>query len=66
LAKVKLLLRKAGGRTREALLEPRGKALDAVSTSDARGFFEHRRYCPTAKASRREGAGNDVPTPVLD
>jgi transposase len=43
-AKLKALLRKAGVRTREALLEAMGRALDAVSVSDARGFFEHRGY----------------------
>jgi transposase len=43
-AKLKLLLRKAGARTREALLEAMGKALDAVTAQDARGFFEHRGY----------------------
>jgi transposase len=48
-AKLKTLLRKAGGRTREALLEAMGKALDAVTASDARDFFEHRGYRTTAQ-----------------
>ena len=48
-AKIKALLRKAGARTREALLEAMGGALDAVSASDARGFFEHRGYRPLAQ-----------------
>jgi transposase len=48
-AKLKVLLRKAGGRTREALLEAMGRALDAVTPSDARGFFEHRGYRPLAQ-----------------
>ena len=43
-AKIKALLRKAQARTREALLEAMGRALDAVTASDARGFFEHRGY----------------------
>ena len=43
-AKLKALLRKAEARTREALLEVMGRALDAVTASDARGFFEHRGY----------------------
>jgi transposase len=43
-AKLKVLLRKAGARTREALLEAMGRALDAVTPSDARGYFEHRGY----------------------
>ena len=48
-AKLKALLRKAGARTRDALLEAMGRALDAVSASDARGFFEHRGYRPLAQ-----------------
>jgi transposase len=43
-AKLKALMRKAGARTREALLEAMGRALDALTASDARGFFEHRGY----------------------
>ncbi len=48
-AKIKALLRKAEARTREALIEAMGKALEAVSASDARGFFEHRGYRPLAQ-----------------
>jgi transposase len=48
-AKIKALLRKAGGRTREALLEAMGRALDTVTASDARGFFDHRGYRPLAQ-----------------
>jgi transposase len=48
-AKIKALLRKARSRTREALLEAMGRALDAVTASDARGFFEHRGYRPLAQ-----------------
>ena len=48
-AKLKVLLRRAGARTREALIEAMGRALDAVTASDARGFFEHRGYCATAQ-----------------
>ena len=39
----------AGARTREALLEAIGRALDAVTADDARGYFgyfEHRGYRP--------------------
>lgn len=43
-AKLKTLLRKAGARTHEALIEAMGRALEAVTASDARGFFEHRGY----------------------
>jgi transposase len=48
-AKIKALLRKAGARTREALLEAMGEALDTVTASDVRGFFEHRGYRATAQ-----------------
>lgn len=43
-SKVKALLRRAGARTREALLEALGAALDAVTARDTRGFFEHCGY----------------------
>jgi transposase len=45
----KALLRKAGARTREALVEAMGGALEAVTANDARGFFEHRGYHATAQ-----------------
>jgi transposase len=48
-AKLKALLRRAGARTREALIEAMGRALDAVTGSDARGFFEHCDYRATAQ-----------------
>ena len=43
-SKVKRLMRKAEARTREALIEARGKALSAVSAREALGFFEHGGY----------------------
>ena len=43
-AKLKALLRRAGARTCEALMEAIGRDLDALTASDARGFFEHRGY----------------------
>ena len=43
-AKLKALLRRARTRTRKALPEALGRALEAVTVSDARGFFEHRGY----------------------
>jgi transposase len=43
-AKLKALLREAGARTREALIGSMGRALEAVTAKDARGFFEHRVY----------------------
>jgi transposase len=48
-SKLKALLRRAGARTREALMEAMGRALDAVTVKDARGFFEHRGYHATAQ-----------------
>jgi len=48
-SKLKGLLRKAGARTREALIEAMGRALDAVAASDARGFFEACGYRATAQ-----------------
>ena len=38
-AKLKALLRRAGARTRAALIEAMGLALNAVTASDARGFL---------------------------
>ena len=43
-SKVKALVRKARTRTREALVEALGAALDAVTARDARGFLEHCGY----------------------
>lgn len=43
-AKIKNLLRKAGARVREALVEAIGMALSEVSEADARAFIEHCGY----------------------
>lgn len=43
-SKIKALLRKAKARTRTALVEAIGRALDAVSGKDARGWFAHCGY----------------------
>jgi transposase len=43
-AKIKSLLRKAEGRTREALVKALGEAISAVSSKDARGFLKHCGY----------------------
>ena len=43
-SKVKGILRRAEARTREALIEAMGRALEAVSARDARGFFGHCGY----------------------
>jgi transposase len=47
-AKIKNLLRKAAARTKEALVEAIGATLSAVTAADARSFFEHAGYRPTA------------------
>jgi transposase len=43
-SKIKGLIRKAQARTREALIEAMGLALEAVSAREARGFFDHCGY----------------------
>jgi transposase len=43
-SKVKGMLRRAEARGREALIEAMGKALRAVTSRDAGGFFAHRGY----------------------
>ena len=39
-------MRKAEARTREALVEAMGRALDAVMVGDVRAFFAHCGYRP--------------------
>jgi transposase len=43
-SKIKSALRKAGARTREALIEALGVAISAVTARDAQGFFKHSGY----------------------
>ena len=43
-SKIKGALRKAGARTREALIEALGAAISAVTAGDAQGFFKHGGY----------------------
>jgi len=45
-SKIKQLVRKAGARVREALVEAIGRALRAVTIEDAAGWFAHAGYCP--------------------
>ena len=45
-SKVKTFLRHQGARTREALQEAIGQALDLITTHDARGWFQHCGYEP--------------------
>ncbi len=47
-AKLKGLLRKSGARSHEALVEAMGRALDAITVGDARGFFGHCGYRASA------------------
>ena len=48
-SKIKGMVRQAGARTKDALVEVLGEALLAVSSRDARGYFEHAGYCPQAQ-----------------
>jgi len=50
-SKVKAHLRKAAARTRGALVEAMGRALDAVTAQDARGWFGHCGYPLDAQPS---------------
>ncbi len=45
-SKIKHIVRKAGARPREALLEAIGRALSAVTPEDAAGWFAHAGYEP--------------------
>jgi transposase len=48
-SKIKGMLREAGARTKDALVEALGEALSAISVQDARGYFEHAGYRPRAQ-----------------
>jgi DDE superfamily endonuclease len=48
-SKIKGMVRRAGARTKEALVEVLGEALSAISARDARGYFEHAGYRPQAQ-----------------
>ncbi len=50
-SKVKLLLKKAACRTREALVEEIARALEAVTSRDAGGYFAHCGYRVEAQCS---------------
>jgi len=43
-AKFESMLRQAGARTKDALVDVMGEALSAISAQDARGYFEHAGY----------------------
>jgi transposase len=45
-AKIKGMLRQAGARTKDTLVDALGEAISAVSAQDARGYFEHAGYRP--------------------
>ena len=45
-SKIKTIVRKAGARTREALVEAIGRALAVVTPEDAAGWFAHAGYEP--------------------
>jgi transposase len=48
-SKVKALLRRAEARSRGSLVDAIGRALSAITTRDARGFFEHCGYRASAQ-----------------
>jgi transposase len=48
-SKIKGMLRQAGTRTKDALIDVLGEALSAVSAQDARGYFQHAGYRPQAQ-----------------
>jgi transposase len=48
-AKIKGMLRQAGARTKDALVDALGEALSAVSAQDAQGYFQHAGYRPRAQ-----------------
>jgi transposase len=48
-AKIKAMLRRGATRTKDALVEVLDEALSAVSSRDARGYFEHAGYRPRAQ-----------------
>jgi transposase len=43
-SKIKSMMREAGARTKDALVEVLGGALSAISVQDARGYLEHAGY----------------------
>ena len=43
-SKMKGILRKAEARSKEALIEAMGRALDTITSRDTRGFFRHCGY----------------------
>ncbi len=49
-AKLKALLRRSGARSREALVEAMGAALNAITITDTRGFFGHCGYRAPAQS----------------
>jgi transposase len=43
-SKIKSIVRRAGARTKDALIDVLSEALSAISVQDARGYFEHTGY----------------------
>ena len=50
-SKLKALLRRVRARTKETLIEAIGRALDTITSEDARGWFGHCGYALTDQAS---------------
>jgi transposase len=51
-SKLKIYLRRAGARTREALEEAIGQALLTITAQDARGWFSHCGYVPVEESKQ--------------
>ncbi len=48
-AKIEGMLRRAGARTKDALVEASGEALSALGAQEARGYFRHAGHRPQAQ-----------------
>jgi transposase len=59
-SKIKGFLRKAGARTREALVEALSASLKAVTARDTRGFFEHCGYRIPEQQLLRIAVGSSI------
>jgi transposase len=59
-SKIKDMLRQAGARTKDALVEVLGEALSAIRAQDARGYFEH----AAPESGSRTTSGTDLQQPV--
>jgi transposase len=59
-SKLKSVLRRAGGRTREALQETIATALDRISATDAHGWFTHCGFLPSRSTEQVQDLGTPL------